>query len=294
MCKFIFKRILSVATIAAVAGLSACGGKGDAAPDTAKNAEPSPAMSVSDVLDMAIAGEWRAENKARDQYRNPKATLEFFNLSEGDKVAEIWPGWYTEILAPFAKHTGGEYTAVLYAPSMGDWVADRTAKFKETYSDADIYGDVAYATFAKDGLSLADNSMDKVLTFRNLHNWMGQNYADTALSEFYRVLKPGGTLGIVEHRLPESAEQDVRGRTGYVQESYMKALAADAGFEFVSSSEVNANPKDSADHPFGVWTLKPRLRKPKADDPAAATFDAAKYEAIGESDRFTMIFKKPE
>jgi len=141
---------------------------------------------------------------------------------------------------------------------------------------------------------MAPGSADIVISRRNVHNWMGGGYSDQAFSEFYAALKPGGILGIVEHRLPETMEQDPRGRTGYVQESYMKDMAARAGFEFVGSSEVNANPKDTADHPYGVWTLPPRSKTPDADTPEAADFDAAKYKKIGESDRATLKFRKPK
>ena len=136
-------------------------------------------------------------------------------------------------------------------------------------------------------------SADIILTFRNVHNWMGEGFAPKAFSEFYNALKPGGILGVVEHRLPEAALQDPRGATGYVQESYVKALAADAGFEFVAASEINANPRDTADHPMGVWTLPPRSRVPDPDSPEAVDFNAELYKNIGESDRMTLKFRKP-
>jgi len=141
---------------------------------------------------------------------------------------------------------------------------------------------------------MAPGTADIVISRRNVHNWMGGGYTDEAFAEFYAALKPGGVLGIVEHRLPETMEQDPRGRTGYVQESYMKAKAKKAGFEFVASSEVNANPKDTADHPFGVWTLPPRSRLPKEGTPEAVDFNAEAYKNIGESDRATLKFRKPK
>ena len=133
-----------------------------------------------------------------------------------------------------------------------------------------------------------------LVTYRNVHNWMGGDYAQDAFNRFYGALKPGGILGVVEHRLPETAVQNPKGSTGYVQESYMKDLAKRAGFEFVEASEVNANPKDTADHPFGVWTLQPRSRLPKEGSVDAADFDAAAYKNIGESDRATLKFRKPK
>ena len=131
------------------------------------------------------------------------------------------------------------------------------------------------------------------MSFRNVHNWMGRGYADQAYSEFFAALKPGGILGIVEHRLPETAVQNPKGSTGYVQESYMKDQAIRAGFEFVGSSEVNANPRDTADHPFGVWTLPPRSRLPKEGSEETKGFDAQLFKNIGESDRATLKFRKP-
>jgi len=136
--------------------------------------------------------------------------------------------------------------------------------------------------------------VDLILSFRNVHSWMGRGYADKAFADFYVALKPGGVLGIVEHRLPESAEQNPKAPTGYVQVSYTKALAEAAGFEFVGASPVNANPKDTADYEMGVWTLPPVSRLPKEDSDLAKDFDAAKYKAIGESDRYTLKFRKPE
>lgn len=180
---------------------------------------------------------------------------------------------------------------------MSERLDARVAAFKEDYSDTDAFGTLGYGSFIGDEsgatLSLEDNSVDTILTFRNVHNWMGGGYAEDAFAEFHRALKPGGILGVVEHRLPETRVQDPAGATGYVQESYMKALAAEAGFEFVESSEVNANPLDTADHPLGVWTLPPRSRVPEAGTDAANGFDAELYRNIGESDRATLKFRKP-
>ena len=236
----------------------------------------------------------RAGDTARDQFRNPQETLEFFEVSPGKKVAEIWPGWYTQILAPYLAENNGTYVAVLYPDGVNERLDTRNAAFKDKFSDASIYGNIEYGQFAKDsGPILPPNSVDTLLTFRNVHNWMRGGYYDQAMEEFYAALKPGGILGIVEHRLPETAMQSPDGASGYVQESYMKDAAKRAGFEFVASSEVNANPKDTADHPFGVWTLPPRSRLPKEGTPEYGDFNAEYYKNIGESDRATLKFRKP-
>ena len=241
-----------------------------------------------------IAHPRRGDEALRDQYRHPKETLEFFGVGPGKKVAEIWPGWYTNVIAPYMKENNGQYVAVLYSQGVSERLDKRIAAYKEKYSDTDVYGEIEYGGFLKDsGAILPANSVDVLMSFRNVHNWMGGGYADQAFSEFYAALKPGGILGIVEHRLPESAVQNPKGSSGYVQESYMKDLAIRAGFEFVASSEVNANPRDTADHPFGVWTLPPRSRLPKEGSDKAKGFDAELYKNVGESDRATLKFRKP-
>ena len=265
----------------------------------AESVESAP-EAVAEVMDNSarlaalIADPRRADDAARDEFRHPLGTLEFFDVQPGQRVAEIWPGYYSEILAPYLA-SDGSYVAVLFPDGLSERIDERNSAYKEKYGDAAVYGAVDYASFSGDtGLSLEENSVDMILTFRNVHSWMRGNYADTAFAEFYRALRPGGTLGVVAHRLPETATQDPNGETGYVQESFMKALAAEAGFEFVASSEVNANPKDTADHPLGVWTLPPRSRTPEEGSPEAEGFDAQFYLDIGESDRATLKFKKPE
>lgn len=276
--------------------LTACSG---ASTEAVETVEAQPAATVEAVqapmmLADAIAHPRRADDAARDQFRNPQATLDFFEIAPGQTVAEIWPGWYTQILAPYLSDNGGSYVAVLFPDGVSERIDARNASFKEKYADEAVYGTLGYGSYSKDaGLSLADNSMDKILSFRNVHNWMGGGYAEDAFAEFARALKPGGMLGIVEHRLPETRTQDPKGSSGYVQESFMKALAAEAGLEFVEASDVNANPLDTADHPMGVWTLPPRSRLPEAGSAEANGFDAELYLNIGESDRATLKFRKP-
>jgi len=289
---FSFKYLTS-AVLSASLLLSACKDKAETV-DTPEKVELTP----SEVMAAAIKDPRRADDSARDIFRNPQETLEFFGVEPGMSVAEIWPGYYAEIMAPYFKEVGGTYVAVLYPDALGERAMTRSAAFKEKYADTETYGTIQYGTFGyRDGESVgqiaAENSLDMILTFRNVHNWMGRGYADQAFEEFYAALKPGGTLGVVEHRLPESRLQNPQGQTGYVQESYMKDMATRAGFEFVDSSEVNANPLDTADHPFGVWTLPPRSRLPEEGSAEAADFDAESYRNIGESDRATLRFRKP-
>jgi predicted methyltransferase len=257
-----------------------------------KTSAPVAEVSAPVTLDMVINDTRREKDKARDQFRNPKETLEFFDVGPGKHVAEIWPGWYTEILAPYLAENDGTYTAIMLPAT--ERRLPRINAFKEKFGDTETYGTVQYGTFGKDaGPMMAPESADVILTFRNVHNWMRGSYADKAFEDFYAALKPGGILGVVEHRLPESALQDPTGASGYVQESYMKDLAKKAGFEFIAASEINANPRDTADHPFGVWTLPPRSRVPEAGSEEAADFDAELYKNIGESDRATLKFRKP-
>lgn len=273
----------------AALSLSACDGNSVVSEPAKTEAAKTPA-----TLAEVIADPRRSDDQARDKFRNPEATLEFFGLEPGMRVGEVWGGWYTKIIAPYLAENGGTYVAVLYQEEGSERAQKRNAAFRERFVGADGYGDIEVASFGKnEGAIAAPDSLDMLLTFRNVHNWMGGGYAQKAFEDFYAVLKPGGILGVVEHRLPETATQNPKGRTGYVQESYMKDLAKKAGFEFVDSSEVNANPRDTADHPFGVWTLPPRSRTPEAGADGADEFDATLYKNIGESDRATLKFRKP-
>ncbi len=296
------KSILSTLMMGAALTLTACGGT--SAPDTKEAATEKMAdkaetmvketMAKTVTLSDVVAHPRRAEESAVDKFRNPAETLAFFEVAPGKHVAEVWPGYYSSVLAPYLKENGGKYTAVLYPESFGERAMNRVKAFKEKYSDTEAYGTVSYGAFGKGhGAMMTPGSADIVISRRNVHNWMRGSYDQEAFNEFFAALKPGGILGIVEHRLPETMEQDPRGATGYVQESYMKDMAIRAGFEFVDSSEINANPKDTADHPYGVWTLPPRSKTPDEDSPEAADFDADLYKNIGESDRATLKFRKP-
>ncbi len=284
---------LAATMTAAALMLAACGErKADA--EQASEAEPA-ALSSSALLDAAIAGEWRTdEERARDQWRHPKETLEFFGVEPSMTVVEIWPGggWYTNVIAPYLNSGGGVYYAANVDPAASDRAAQAVNSYKEKYADASIYGDVR-VTVLGDGSAIAPaGSADAVLTFRNVHNWIGRGDAQDHFNAFYAALKPGGVLGVVEHRADESTAQD-DGGSGYVKESTVKELAENAGFEFDLSSEINANPADTKDHPFGVWTLPPVRRSAQSNGEETAGFDRAHYDAIGESDRMTLKFRKP-
>jgi predicted methyltransferase len=261
----------------------------------APSAAAAPAPDAASLLDAAIAGEHRSpEEKARDAFRHPKETLTFLGVKPDMTVVEIWPGggWYTKILAPYLKTGGGAYYAAQRDPASSARAAEAVQKFKEAYADANLYGAVAVSVLG-DGFDVAPpGTADVVLTFRNVHNWTSAGQAEANFKAFYRALKPGGVLGVVEHRANEGAPEDPN--SGYIRESTVKALAEAAGFVFASASDANANPKDTKDHPFGVWTLPPVRRSSQAQGQEAPDFDRAKYDAIGESDRMTLKFVKPQ
>jgi predicted methyltransferase len=249
-------------------------------------------IDTSSILKKVIAHPRREMDMPRDEFRNPKDTLEFFGIAPGMKVGEIWPGWYTKILAPYLSKIDGTYVAIL-RDGQSERVQSRNKDFIEKYGNKKDYGTVEFSKFGSKTIAPAPGNLDMLLSFRNVHNWMSQSYAKEAFSQFYESLKPGGILGIVEHRLPEEATQDPTAGSGYVQESYIKDLAMQAGFEFIAGSDINSNPLDTANHPFGVWTLKPRSYVPNEASKIPADFKAEAYERIGESDRATLKFRKP-
>lgn len=224
-------------------------------------------------------------NVERDKYRHPAETLAFFGVKPGDTVVELWPGggWYTEILAPLAKAGGG----ALYVAAP--WERGLNRIKEKQAADAATYGALKLAEFPATGAGpkVPDGSADVVLTFRNVHNWRfsGADKTTDAFRQIFAMLKPGGTLGVVEHRLNEDDDAAKEEKSGYMKESSVIAFAEAAGFKLVGKSEINANPKDTKDYEKGVWTLPPNLREGEVD--------RAKYIAIGESDRMTLKFVKP-
>lgn len=251
-----------------------------------------------------LAGSQRSDaERARDAWRHPAGTLTFFGLGDDMAVAEIWPGggWYLKVIAPALKQGGGTYYAVTpWDPtSDSERVQGAIRKFDEAVVGApETYGTVHRTLMRGPKNDIApEGFLDMVLTFRNVHNWMTgkeeTDFSQAYMNAFFKALKPGGILGVVEHRASDAAEEDPSARSGYVHVAQVKALAMAAGFEFVGSSEVNANPKDTANHPFGVWTLAPNRRtSPYGQDPDP-NFDRTKYDTIGESDRMTLKFRKP-
>jgi predicted methyltransferase len=254
-------------------------------------AAPAAAPDTAARLDAVLAGSHRSEaNRARDPYRHPKETLTFFGIAPTMTVVEISPsgGWYTEILAPLLKDKG-LYIAAHNNPNGSPGAQKQRAAFVERKAaNPDLYGRMVVTSFGKgiEGNIAAPGSADMVLTFRNVHNWMGAGFAPQAFQAFYTALKPGGVLGVVEHRMPEDRpDSEENRRSGYVKTSEVIRLAEAAGFKLAAQSDVNANPRDTADHPKGVWTLPPNF--------AMGDTDRAKYQAIGESDRMTLKFVKP-
>ncbi|MDP6437420.1 MAG: methyltransferase [Gammaproteobacteria bacterium] len=285
--------LISGAALAAVLLVQGCEpGGGDATTAAAPEAEvPVVEQASSSSIDAVLAGEHRsAENKARDKYRHPGETLEFFGIQPDSSVIEIWPGggWYTEILAPYLRDNG-RYIAAGFDPNSEiEFIAAGAVRFREMLdANPDVYGKVE-TTILMPPTHLEmvpPGSVDAVLTFRSVHNWMPRNMEGMVLDSMFAALKSGGVLGIVEHRGIPGTEQDPGANTGYVNQDYAIALAEAAGFVFDASSEINANPADTKDHPEGVWTLPPTLRLKDQD--------RDKYLGIGESDRFTLRFIKP-
>jgi predicted methyltransferase len=242
---------------------------------------------IATPIAAAVAAATRTPaNVARDRYRHPAETLAWFGVRPSDTVVEIWPGggWYSEILAPYSAAGGGRLTVA------GPWPAGVNGVRKLEQAHPAAFATIAYAAFpATDGApKVSDGSADVVLTFRNVHNWRfgGIDAAQANFAAMFAMLKPGGTLGVVEHRLPEDMDSALEEKSGYMKRSSVIAFARAAGFDFAGESDINANPRDTHDYPGGVWTLPPTYR--------LKDVDRAKYAAIGESDRMTLKFRKPK
>ncbi len=241
-------------------------------------------------LESILAGAHRsAEHKARDQYRHPKETLTFFGLEPDMNVVEIWPitGWYTEILAPYVRDHGSLICAHFPKDHPEELLRTQRADFEgKLRSNPDLYGTPRVTDFSKNHLHYApDGWADMILTIRNVHNWMWGAYTDSVFESFFRILKPGGVLGLEEHRGDPCKTQDPHARDCYVREDTTITYAETAGLVFEDRSDINANPKDTKDHPRGALSLPPALFEVQ-DNPEP-------YLAIGESDRMTLRFRKP-
>jgi len=256
-------------------------------------AQPSAPTTAAELtgakLDPILAGSWRSDaNKARDQYRHPKQTLAFFGVKPSDTLIEITPGggWYAEILAPLMKGSG-TYIAAVGKPRNpeGEAARDKSGLYKKFADDAEHFGEAKIVEFDGQAPNFGPaGSADVVLTFRNVHNWVEGNNAPQMFKAFFDVLRPGGVLGVVDHRAAAGADIEKVKDSGYLPTEYVIKLATDAGFKLKSQSEINANPKDTKDYEKGVWTLPPTYQ--------LGDKDKEKYAAIGESDRMTLKFVK--
>ena len=250
-------------------------------------------LNADDFLNNVIKSENRTpEYILRDKYRNPEETLLFFGIKRNMKVVELQPsggnspgGWYTEILAPYLKEKG-LLIAAHFNPKESKWRAKMRRGFEERVKYDNDFNKIQMSVLSMPPIKLTeDNSVDMVLTFRNLHNWLKSGYLKEVFEVSYNALKKGGIFGVVEHRAPESFDLKKMNSTGYVTESLAIKLASEVGFILVDKSEINANEKDKKNHPKGIWTLPPTLKlKDK---------DKEKYLEIGETDRMTLKFIKP-
>jgi len=283
-----FRAVLLAAALAALAGGCATAALGNHHTE----------MRADAALTAAVAGDWRpAAHKARDRWRRPAESLAFWGLRPGMTVVEIDPGgeaWWTQIVAPYARATNGRYIAV-QSDSGAPETAERAAAGRQRLATAladPRYGQVQVVRMTPTTLEAPASSADMVLVARAFHNWArSEGRTDGFMRNFFTVLKPGGVLAVEQHRLP--AGQAARPESGYVSEQYVIDAAQRAGFVLDARSELNANPADDTDHPFGVWTLPPVARTAPQGQPANPAYDRAAYDAIGESDRMTLRFRKP-
>jgi predicted methyltransferase len=250
------------------------------------------------AIESAVSGSWRsADAKARDAERHPVDALEFWGLKPGMTILEVQPGqgWWTAILAPYAALNKGEFYATaadLDDAGLSENARKGRADFAAKFADPAVYGKVNLVNWGPKSAPLPADKFDFVLLARGMHGWVRDGVADANLAKIFASVKPGGVLAIEQHRAPVTQAPSVF--NGYLTEQRVIDLATKAGFKFDAKSEINANPKDTKDHPFGVWTLPPVRQSSEGGKPVDPAFDRAKYDAIGESDRMTMRFVKPK
>lgn len=284
----------------ALVALAACG---DAAPP-AETPEADPAereqvdaapRPLEGTLAWALAGDWRDEaTRSRDPALRPVEVLEFFGVAPGATVLHAWPdGYYAQILPAYLEANGGSYVAAT-SPALQASVAASACAAAWTLDPEGAGCPVTFVRLdARSGALAEPGSVDAALAVRTVHAWMALGMAEKAFADLFDALRPGGVLGVIEARAPAVGPQDPGAPTGYVQESYVRLLAEEAGFAFVEASALGANPDDDADHPFGVWTLAPHRRTAPLwaeDDP---DFDRAAFDAVGEPDRMALLFRRP-
>jgi len=280
-----FRKVIASAAVAAFAMVAA-------------GAVTAAASKNEVAIESAVAGRWRsADARERDQFRHPVDALEFWGLKPGATILEIQPGggWWTEILAPYARANKGEFYATaadLSDPALSEGAKKGRADFAAKYADAAVYGKVNLVNWGAKAAPLPANKFDFVMLTRGFHGWARAGSVDKNLADVFQATKPGGVLAIEQHRA--KPDQDPSVFNGYVPEKTVIDAVTKAGFKFDGKSEINANPKDTKDHPFGVWTLPPTRQSSDDGKPVDPSFDRAKYDAIGESDRMTMRFVKPK
>lgn len=260
--------------------------------------DPIAVATEAKLTSLANSSSRPAKSVARNQYRNPVETLMFFGLRDDMSVVEISPGsgaWYTEILGPMMRDNGTLYAAGYDPDSENEYTINNAIKYNEKMiANPEMYDKIVQTVFASDRMEPApDGSADMVLVFRNFHGWAGGDNHQAAMDAVYKALKPGGVLGLVQHRMNEDyvmGEDEKPGDIGYIKPSLIIETAEDAGFELVARSEINANPADTKDHPNGVWTLPPANNYKELPEGT----DTSVYTAIGESDRMTLKFVKPQ
>ena len=286
------RRFLLSGGAAAAMALPGCSKKAPAPSDAAATTDAS-------TIDGVVAGAWRSQSdRKEDADRHPVQTLAFLGLEPGATVVEMWPGagWWTDILAPYLAATKGKlYAANLETPNPDDPAGNQvTAAYIKRFSDnKDRYGEIAFTSFGPHSAALAPAATADLVLMHNINNWMAAGLAEKAFRDAYAALKPGGALGVIQPRANAGGVQDALATSGYVQQDYVKQLAAEAGFHFDKASEINANPKDTKNYPFGAATLPPTRRSSPLGSPPNLLFDHKKYDAIGEPDRMTLRFLKP-